>query len=75
MISYTTSDEYEPRTFDEVWPRVSIRFGCLIYTAFWWCWSDKCPKLTIKSKALDVCDACYIFPSYYKSLKKESYEN
>ena len=28
----------------------------------------------IKSKALYVCDACYMFRHYYKSLKKESYE-
>ena len=28
----------------------------------------------IKSKALYVCDACYIFHNYYKSVKKESYE-
>ena len=28
----------------------------------------------IKSKNLDVCDACYIFHNYYKNLKKESYE-
>ena len=28
----------------------------------------------IKSKALDFCDACYIFRNYYKSLKKEPYE-
>ena len=27
----------------------------------------------IKSKALYVCDACYIFHNYYKSDKKESY--
>ena len=28
----------------------------------------------MKSKALDVCDACFIFRHYYKILKKESYE-
>ena len=28
----------------------------------------------IKSKALDVCDTCYIFRNCYKSLKKESYQ-
>ena len=28
----------------------------------------------IKSKALDVCDACYIFCNYYKILKKDSYK-
>ena len=28
----------------------------------------------IKSKALDICDACYLFCNYYHSLKKESYE-
>ena len=28
----------------------------------------------IKSKALDVCNTCYIFFDYYKSLKKEPYE-
>ena len=28
----------------------------------------------VKSKALGVFDACYIFCNYYKSLKKESYE-
>ena len=28
----------------------------------------------MKSKSLDVCDSCYIFRNYYKSLKEESYE-
>ena len=28
----------------------------------------------IESKALNACDACYIFSHYYKILKKESYE-
>ena len=28
----------------------------------------------IKSKDLDVCDACYIFCNNYKSLKNEPYE-
>ena len=27
----------------------------------------------IESKALNICDACYIFFNYYKNLKKESY--
>ena len=44
------------------------------YTDFWRRWRDKIPKLIIKSKDLDVFDACYIFRNYYKSLNKESYE-
>ena len=74
VTSYTTSAEYEPIPFDVAWPEESTRLDCLRYTAFWRRWSNKIPKLIIKSKALDVCDACYIFCNYYKSLKKESYE-
>ena len=44
------------------------------YTYFWWHWSNKFPKLVVKSKALGVCGACYIFCNYYKSLRKESYK-
>ena len=48
--------------------------NCLSYTNFWWIWSNKFPKLIIKSKALDVFDSCYILLNYYNSLKKELYE-
>ena len=74
MKSYATSAEYEPRSFDADWPKVSTILDCLSYTTFWRRWRDKFPKLNINSKALDVCDACYIFCNYYKVLKKESYE-
>ena len=74
MTSYTTSAEYEPRPFDATWTEVSTILYCLRYTAFWWIWSDKFPRLIIKSKALDICYACCISCNYYKSLKKESYE-
>ena len=74
MTSYTLSDEYEPRPFDAVWPEGSTILYCLSYTAFMQKCSDKLPKIIIKSKALDVCDACCIFCNCYKSLKKESYE-
>ena len=74
MTSYTTSTEYEPWPFYTAWSEGSTILDFLSYTAFWRCWSDKFPKLMIKSKALVVCDSCYIFSHYYKSLKKESYE-
>ena len=73
MKNYTTSYEYEPRPFDAAWIEGSPRLDFLSYTTFWRFWSNKCPKLIIKSKDLDVCDACYTFRNYYKSLKKESY--
>ena len=64
MASYTTSAEYEPRPFDADWPEGSTRLDFLSYTDFWRHWSNKFPKLIIKSKALGVCDACYIFRNY-----------
>ena len=64
MTSYTTSAEYEPRPFNAAWTEGSTRFYCFSYTDFWRRWSDKFPKLMIKSKALDICDACYIFCNY-----------
>ena len=74
MTIYTISAEYEPRMFDESWPEVSTGLYFLIYTYFWWRWKDKFPELIIISRALDVCNAGYIFRNYYKSLKKRSYE-
>ena len=74
MKNYTTSFEYELGPFDVAWTEVSTRLYCLRYTAFWRRWRDNFPRLIIKSKALDVCDACYIYRNYYKCLKKESYE-
>ena len=74
MTSYTTSAEYKPRPFDAACPEGSTILDCLSYTAFWRHRSDKFSELIIKSKALDVCDDCYIFCHYYNSLKKESYE-
>ena len=64
---YTTSDEYEPRPFDAAWTEVSTRVYCLSYNYFWQHWSNKFPKLIIKSKALDFCDACYIFCNHMKN--------
>ena len=58
MGNYTTSAEYEPRPFDVAWTEVSTILDCLRYTDFWRRWSNKFPKLFIKSKALDVRDAC-----------------
>ena len=71
MKNYTTPAKYEPIKFDAAWPKGSTRLVCLFYTAFWRRWSDKFTQPMIKSKALDVCDACYIFSNYYKNLKKE----
>ena len=70
ITSYTTSAEYDPQPFDPAWAEVSTILGCLSYNYFWRHWSDTFPKLIIKSKDLDVCDACYIFRHYYKNLKK-----
>ena len=67
MKIHTTSDEYEPRPFDAAWTEVSTRVYCLSYNYFWQHWSNKLPKLIIKSKALDFCDACYIFCNHMKN--------
>ena len=74
MTSYTTSYEYGPIQLDESWPEGSTRLDCLSYTIFCRRWIDKFPKLMIKSKVLDVCDACYIFCNYYKIIEKGKYE-
>ena len=74
MTTYTKSSEYEPRPFYAACPKGSTILDCLIYNTFWRRWGDKSPKIFIKSKDLDVCDSCYIFCNYYKSIKKESYE-
>ena len=55
---YNTSDEYESIPFDAACPEVLTRFYCLRCTNFWRRWSHKFTKLVIKSKALDVFDAC-----------------
>ena len=70
MTSYTASDEYETILFDAACPEGYTILDYLSCTEFWRLWSDKFPKLMIKSKALDVCDACHIFINYYKSIKK-----
>ena len=70
ITSYTRSAEYEPRPFDVAWSEGSTILDFLNYTALWRRWSNKFPILIIKSKALVVCGACYIFRDYYKSLKK-----
>ena len=74
MKIYTTSAEYEPRSFDATWTEGSEKLDCMSYTDFWRSWINTFPKLIIKSKALYVCDACYICRNYYNSLNKESYE-
>ena len=64
MTIYTPLAEYEATPFDAAWTEGSTGSDCLRCTVFWRRWSDKFLKLMIKSKALDVCDNCYIFCNY-----------